>query len=80
MNNFQRKITDLYIYTIDFDVMLDFIKTPANLQVVGQSVGVSVTCTSILFFFFFHQTGFSFAKALIMLRLHPPRPSRCFDG
>lgn len=59
MNNFQRKITDLYIYTIDFDVMLDFIKTPANLQVVGQSVGVSVTCTSILFFFFFHQTGFS---------------------
>lgn len=59
MNNFQRKITDLYIYTIDFDVMLDFIKTPANLQVVGQSVGVSVTCTSMLFFFFFHQTGFS---------------------
>lgn len=63
MNNFQRKITDLYIYTIDFDVMLDFIKTPANLQVVGQSVGVSVTCTSILFFFFFIRLVFPlFAK------------------
>lgn len=52
--------------------MLDFIKTPANLQ-VGQSVGVSVTCTSILFF---DQTGFFLSSQrlslLIMLGFTTP--------